>query len=47
VQLSNPLPYDLEDTNLSEYRRLDPKWHNWQRVKEVCANTAVELFKRL
>jgi hypothetical protein len=47
VQLSNPLPYDLEDTKLSEYRRLDPKWHNWQRVKEVCANTAVELFKRL
>ena len=47
VQLSNPLPYDLEDTNLSEYRRLDPKWHNWERVKEVCANTAVELFKSL
>ena len=47
VQLSNPLPYDLQDTNLSEYRRLDPKWHDWNRVKEVCANIAIDLFKRL
>jgi hypothetical protein len=47
VQLSNPLPYDLEDTNLSEYRKLNPKWHDWQHVKEVCANIAVELFKGL
>lgn len=47
VQLSNPLPYDLETTNLSEYRRLHPKWHAWTRVKEVCANIAMDLFKRL
>jgi hypothetical protein len=47
VQLSNPLPYDLEATNLSEYRRLHPKWHDWTRVKEVCANIAMDLFKRL
>ena len=47
VQLSNPLPYDLEDTNLSEYRRLHPKWHDWNRVKEVCANIAIDLFKHL
>ena len=47
VQLSNPMPYDLEDTNLSEYRRLHPKWHDWNRVKEVCANITIDLFKRL
>ena len=47
VQLSNPMPYDLEDTDLSEYRRLHPKWHDWNRVKEVCANVATDLFKRL
>lgn len=47
VQLSNPMPYDLEDTDLSEYRRLHPKWHDWDRVKEICANVAVDLFKRL
>jgi hypothetical protein len=47
VQLSNPLPYDLQDTNLSEYRKLNTKWHDWNRVKEVCADIAMDLFKRL
>jgi hypothetical protein len=47
VQLANPVPYDLEETNLSEYRRLHPDWHDWNRVKEICANVAVELFRRL
>ena len=47
VQLANPMPYDLEQTDLSEYRRLDPKWHDWGRVKEICATIAVDLFQRL
>ena len=47
VQLSNPMPFDLEETDLSEYRRLHPKWHDWARVKEVCANIAMDLFERL
>ena len=47
VQLANPIPYDLEYTDLKEYRRLDPKWHDWNRVKEVCASIAVDLFKHL
>lgn len=47
VQLANPMPYDLESTDLTEYRRLDPKWHDWNRVKEICANIAIDLFKRL
>lgn len=47
VQLANPMPYDLEDTDLREYRRLHPKWHDWNRVKEMCASIAVELFKHL
>src|SRR5215218_2430280 len=47
VQLANPMPYDLETTDLREYRRLDPKWHDWNRVKEICATIAAELFERL
>ena len=47
VQLATPMPYDLEDTNLHEYRRLDPKWQDWNRVKEVCATIAADLFKTL
>ena len=47
VQLANPMPYDLEKTDLREYRKLHPKWHDWNRVKEICANIAVDLFNRL
>jgi hypothetical protein len=47
VQLANPMPYDLEDTDLSEYRKLDPRWHDWNRVREICATVAVDLFKHL
>lgn len=47
VQLANPMPYDLEETTLSEYRNLHPRWHDWNRVKEVCATIAVDLFQRL
>jgi hypothetical protein len=47
IQLSNPMPYDLEDTDLSEYRKLQPKWHDWNLVKEICVAIAVDLFSRL
>ena len=47
VQLATPIPYDLENTDLKEYRRLHPKWHDWNRVKEICENIAVDLFKSL
>jgi hypothetical protein len=47
VQLANPMPYDLETTDLREYRKLHPSWHDWNRVKESCATIAVDLFNRL
>ena len=47
VQLANPMPYDLENTDLTEYRRLHPKWHDWNHVKEVCATIAIDLFDGL
>jgi hypothetical protein len=47
VQLARPLPYDLDGVNLSEYRRLDPRWHDWQRVAEACAAVSAEIFRRL
>jgi hypothetical protein len=47
VQLGRPLPYDLEGTNLSEYRRRDARWHDWCRVSGVCAAVAVEIFRRI
>lgn len=45
VQLANPMPYDLEATRLSEYKNLDPKWHDWNVIKHHCAAIAVAIFE--
>jgi hypothetical protein len=47
IQLSNPLPYDLEETRLSEYKNLAPKWHDWNTVKAVCKRCATTVFDRV
>ena len=44
AQLANPLPHDLEGTNLSGYKNLAPRWHDWQAVKDVCAQAATATF---
>ena len=44
AQLSNPLPYDLEETELREYKNLAPRWHDWKAVKTACAHTAAMAF---
>lgn len=47
VQLANPLPYDLEETELSEYKNLDSRWHDWQTVKAACLRLAIVIFDRV
>lgn len=47
IQLANPLPYDLEEMNLAEYKHLDPRWHDWQSVKSFCADCATLIFDRI
>lgn len=44
VQLANPLPYDLEGTDLSEYRQLAPRWQDWNTIKRECARHSAQLF---
>lgn len=34
VQLANPLPYDLDEVDLSEYKSIADEWKNWELVKE-------------
>jgi hypothetical protein len=46
IQLASPVPFDLEETNLSEYKNLDPKWHDWESVRSVCARCATMIFDR-
>ncbi|MEW5981647.1 MAG: hypothetical protein AB1806_04675 [Acidobacteriota bacterium] len=47
VQLARPLPYDLDGTDLTEYRRLDSKWQDWRRVSAACAACAAGIFDRI
>jgi len=47
VQLAHLLPYDLDETNLAEYRRLDPRWQDWQHVVQRCAAIAADIFRRI
>ncbi len=47
IQLAAPLPYDLEGLDLSEYKALDPRWHNWQAVRTACADYATLIFDHI
>jgi hypothetical protein len=40
-QLGEPRPRDVRTTReLSRYKRLDPRWHAWTAVEEVCRSLA-------
>jgi hypothetical protein len=47
IQLAQPLPYDLEELKLTEYKNLDPRWANWQNVKAACGEFATAIFDRI
>ena len=47
IQLAQPLPYDLEELSLAEYKNLAPRWQNWQEVKAACARYALLIFDRI
>ena len=47
IQLANPLPYDLEETRLTEYKKLAPKWQDWNVVKAACKHCAITVFDRV
>ena len=44
AQLATPLPYDLHQTNLTAYKNLDHRWHDWNTLSTACANIATNLF---
>jgi len=47
IQLANPMPYDLEETNLSEYKHLDQRWHDWGEMEKTCSHIATVVFDRV
>ncbi|MFO7683690.1 MAG: hypothetical protein R6X34_26970 [Chloroflexota bacterium] len=47
IQLAQPLPYDLEELNLAEYKNLDPRWCDWQNVQDACVACAMLIFDHI
>ena len=47
IQLANPLPYDLDEMGLSEYKNLDKRWHEWETIQSNCAHYATLIFDRI
>jgi hypothetical protein len=44
IQLASPLPFDLDQVNLGEYKHLAPKWQEWSTVQAACAACARLIF---
>ncbi len=47
VQLASPMPYDLEEIELSEYKDLIPHWQDWNSVKALCSHLSIMIFDRV
>ena len=46
VQLASPMPFDLDDTDLTEYKRLVPEWQDWEKVRIFCGELAAALLRK-
>jgi len=47
VQLANPVPYDLDGIDLSEYKNLDSRWHNWIAIQREGARISTLIFDQV
>ncbi|MCP9488100.1 MAG: hypothetical protein MSC30_19850 [Gaiellaceae bacterium MAG52_C11] len=43
-QLAEPAPYDLSDVDLRSYRRLEPRWQDWNAVAAACGGLAAAML---
>lgn len=44
-QLAEPLPYDLDEIELREYRGLDGRWQDWDAVVAACVSLSAAALK--
>ncbi len=45
--LSKPEPSDLKQTDLSHYRALEAKWHDWRHTEQICQRFGLLLGRHL
>lgn len=46
-QLANPLPYDLDEMDLSQYKHLDVHYQDWNHVRHICGHIAVAVIHKM
>lgn len=46
-QLAEPLPYDLSEVDLAHYRRLNPRWRDWEVVAAACRKLATGMLDQI
>ncbi len=47
IQLASPMPFDLDEVQLPQYKMLAPKWHDWNAVRQACTTCANLIFDRI
>jgi hypothetical protein len=47
IQLAQPLPYDLDEVDLAEYKNLTPRWDDWRDVHAACIHCANLIFDQI
>jgi len=47
IQLSSPMPFDLSQTDLGEFKKLSPRWQDWTVIRNACAECALQLAPTL
>lgn len=46
-RLVEPIPFDLQEVNLGEYKGLSPEWQAWSRTAQICRRFGTLLGERL
>jgi hypothetical protein len=47
IQLGEPLPFDLDEANLAEYKHVAAQWQQWSQIRDSCQRQATSIFDRL
>ena len=47
IQLSSPMPFDLSQTDLSEFKELSRRWQDWSVIRKACIDCALQLAPTL
>jgi hypothetical protein len=47
VQLSSPMPFDLSQIDLSEFKKLSSRWQDWSVIRKACVECALRLAPAL